>query len=257
MHLLVPPLETVVAVWLRRATPPGCGSVLDAHELARQAGLADPRAVTAYGHLHTLARVVVGAVTGQPPGAVRFDRTCQQCGEQHGRPVVVGDPQLHVSLSRAGDRVALAVTRVAPVGVDIEALAGADFEGFAGVALHPAERASTESLVGDRLRRRAHAWVRKEAALKALGTGLAVDPTSFPAPVPGVAATVLAGLPEVVVADLAVGPGQAGAVALAGASQPVVVEVARLGSVGSGMPWSHWSSRPANGIPGAERCTCS
>lgn len=246
-----------MAVWLRRESPAGFRALLDEHELAHQARLADARDAAAYGHLHTLARVVVAAVTGQPTVAVQFDRTCQQCGEQHGRPVVVRDPGLHVSLSRAGNRVAVAVTRVAPVGVDIEAVAAADFEGFAEVALHPAERAATESPEGDRLHRRTQAWVRKEAALKSLGTGLAVDPSSFPAPDPGVAATVVQGLPQVVVADLAVGAGQAGAVALAGASRLVVVEAARVGSAGSGMPKSHWSSRAATGIPGAERCTCS
>ena len=61
-----------------------------------------------------------------------------------------------------------AVTDAGPVGVDVEPAGAADFHGFDDVALHPGERGAP----GDRTRR----WVRKEALLKARGTGLSVDP---------------------------------------------------------------------------------
>lgn len=213
-----------MAVWLRAARAPLAPGLLDAHESARHAALPEPQA-TAYGRLHTLARLVVGGLGGQPGGSVRFDRTCQQCGEQHGRPVVVGDAGLHVSLSRAGDWVAVAVTRLSPVGVDIEGLDGVGFEGYAGVALHDSERTAVERCDGHRLRRRAVAWVRKESALKALGTGLVVDPTTFAGPTPGAAATIVDGMPPVTVVDLTVDDGHAGAVALAGTRRTLVVDL--------------------------------
>jgi len=76
----------------------------------------------------------------------------------------------YVSLARAGDLSVVAVTDAGPVGVDVEAQGAADFAGFADVALHPGERATTAD---DPTR----VWVRKEALIKAYGLGLAVDPS--------------------------------------------------------------------------------
>ncbi|MCY7364679.1 MAG: 4'-phosphopantetheinyl transferase superfamily protein [Frankiaceae bacterium] len=64
---------------------------------------------------------------------------------------------------------AVAVSAAGPVGVDIEQVSGTAFDGFAEVALAPPERDGTPT-------ERARAWTRKEADLKARGTGLTVDP---------------------------------------------------------------------------------
>jgi len=74
-----------------------------------------------------------------------------------------------VSIARAGDLSVVVITDAGRVGVDVEAEGAADFAGFAAVALHPSERATS---AGERTR----AWVRKEALLKAYGLGLVVDP---------------------------------------------------------------------------------
>lgn len=74
----------------------------------------------------------------------------------------------HVSISRAGGIVVVALTRVGPVGVDVEVVGAASFDGFGEVVLHVAEQADgpVEQTV---------TWVRKESLLKAVGRGLRTD----------------------------------------------------------------------------------
>jgi 4'-phosphopantetheinyl transferase len=181
---------------------------LDAEERRRWHRLTHPRDAAAYLELHLLARSEIGRALGLSPQEVRFDRTCLDCGLQHGAPRVLDDPGLHVSLSRSGSVVAVALSRGGPVGVDVEAVAGTSFDGFEAVALHPGERSAARDPAAD-----ATAWVRKEASLKALGVGLRVDATTFATPVPGVPARVVAGRPMVTVADIAAPSGYAAAVA--------------------------------------------
>ena len=79
---------------------------------------------------------------------MRFDRTCGQCGEPHGKPVIEGGGVEH-SVAHSGDLVAVAVAR-APVGVDVEQLDGrprplggdGDPDALARLVLSAAERAA-------------------------------------------------------------------------------------------------------------------
>lgn len=120
---------------------------------------------------HALLRLLLSELTHVAPQDHGIDRICATCGGvDHGRPVLRDSP-LHVSLASTRTAVAVAISPDAPVGVDVEQVDGTRFDGFAGVALGPLER------VGDD-RQRARAWVRKEAVLKARGTGLAVEPRS-------------------------------------------------------------------------------
>jgi len=114
-----------------------------------------------------LARRAVGAVLGLDPAEVVVGRRCPRCGsDTHGAPVTAG---AHVSITRARGLVAVAVSTVGPVGIDVEQRREHLFAGFDGVALAPQE-APTD--VEQRLR----IWTRKEALLKACGRGLTVDP---------------------------------------------------------------------------------
>ena len=112
-------------------------------------------------------------------------------------PQVVGT-HLHLSVSHTGNHVGVAVAS-RPVGLDVERVRPLDVEALAAVALSPAER--------DRLARDAVTlddrafltiWVRKEAVLKAAGTGLAVDPRRLEVSPPSAAAGLLRadGLPH-------------------------------------------------------------
>jgi 4'-phosphopantetheinyl transferase len=133
--------------------------------------------VVAYGALpaHELLRAEAARFHEVAPSQIVLVHECPRCGsDAHGRPRLIATAAVrhpaHVSLARAGDLSVVAVTDAGPVGIDVEAEGAAGFAGFADVALHPGERASTAD---DPTR----AWVRKEALLKAYGLGLAVDPS--------------------------------------------------------------------------------
>ena len=169
---LVPDDPSVVESW---------ADLLDADELARAARRSNrARYVTA----HALLRTVVAGLTAGGPGSVAFDRRCATCASTaHGKPVVRGHPGLFVSLSYAGRLAAVAATRVADIGIDVEQYDEADFDGFDQVTLAPEERAAFSRQVGaapathsDVAASRARVWARKEAVLKASGHGLVVDP---------------------------------------------------------------------------------
>ena len=73
---------------------------------------------------------------------------------------------VQLSLSRAPGLVVAAVSTAGAVGVDVERAGSARFPGFEDVAVHPDEQSREPTVT----------WVRKEAALKATGWGLAIDP---------------------------------------------------------------------------------
>lgn len=166
---------------------------------------------TAHDALRTLA-VQLGA-----PSDARLTHACPSCGSsEHGRPVLHGDGLLpYVSLSHArGTGMSLiAVCFEARVGVDVESTSRADdIASAAEVMLHPGERPTSPD---DTLR----LWVRKEALLKAHGTGLATDPRSVFLDASG---HVLEG-PTGTIVDVTLGPTWCAAVAVLGPSCEVVV----------------------------------
>lgn len=110
------------------------------------------------------------AALGIDAGKERIDR------DAGGRPYLPDRPGCHFNLSHSGRRAACVVGET-PVGVDVEAIP----EGGrlpVDLVLHPAERAWF-SACQDGPRQFARLWTRKEAYLKATGTGLGVDPCSF------------------------------------------------------------------------------
>jgi 4'-phosphopantetheinyl transferase len=218
--------EQVVEVWVRPVPDEVVGiELLDAVETARLASFRDDSARRSYAAGHVLLRSALGEWLGEQPGSLAFDRTCASCGKQHGRPILLQDNGVHVSLSRTSTLVAVAATRVGPVGIDVEMVASSDFDGFAATALHPDERADVEvASHADRLHRRATSWARKEAALKALGVGLRTDPASVQTPPSGIRTEWDGFASPFTVVDLALDvAGAVGAVAVLGASGQLTV----------------------------------
>jgi 4'-phosphopantetheinyl transferase len=113
-----------------------------------------------------LLRELVFRLTGHPSREIRIDRRCPHCGAQHGRPRVEGIP-LNLSVSHSGGHVVVIATETpAEVGIDIEAV---------GPEIHLADRLSTSGTALPGVLD-LQDWVRKEAVLKALGVGLAIEP---------------------------------------------------------------------------------
>lgn len=120
-----------------------------------------------------LLRLTVGAVLDREPQSVELDRSCTDCGRPHGKPRVVDGDGLEVSLSHAGERVGVALTRGAAVGIDVEETAsGANHASLALTVLTDPEQA------GDPATFIAY-WTCKEAVLKATGDGLRVPLTAI------------------------------------------------------------------------------
>ena len=117
---------------------------------------------------HELLRQLVSDETGLDAATIVISATCPDCGGAHGRPTVLGRPELHVSLARTPGYVVAAVSvastsTAGPIGIDAELLAGS-----------PERAAAVGALTGIQSLRH---WTRVEAVLKADGRGLRVDPS--------------------------------------------------------------------------------
>ncbi|MGW6128647.1 4'-phosphopantetheinyl transferase family protein [Cellulomonas sp. NPDC055163] len=213
----------VVDVWTvaaGTAVPPATAAVLDGAERAR-AGALPPAVAERFVLGRVLLRAVLAQRLGCSAAAVGLQVRCARCGGAHGRVALVGPRggahPPHVGLTRSGPLVAVALTVAGPVGVDTESVSAVSAAPVADVVLSPAELAARRALpahaAGAAL---ARAWVRKEAALKALGTGLAADPSgwSLGSPPPGLRGVDAVAPGGALLADLDLGPGLAGAVAV-------------------------------------------
>jgi 4'-phosphopantetheinyl transferase len=170
----------VEIVWARPHTSARLTAMLNDLERARLGSLGSSAVRDRFVAGHALLRLVAAGCWSLDPVAVALNFTCGRCGGPHGPPVAVPPPgfaPVHLSLAHAGNRVLVAASRLGPVGVDVEAVAGAAFAGFDDVALSMRERAWLAELgPADADSGRARVWVRKESVLKATGDGLSRDP---------------------------------------------------------------------------------
>jgi 4'-phosphopantetheinyl transferase len=166
--------DAVLVSWLDpQELPERAAGMLDPDERMRVDASRDPGTARRLAAAFVLLRCTVALLSGRPPQQVTVRRRCPHCSAPHGRPELPGS-SMGVSVSHAGDRVAVAVNVRGPVGIDIEiprarplsrallrrALTAAEREYLLGV---PEERRKAEFL---------RAWTAKEAILKATGEGL-------------------------------------------------------------------------------------
>ncbi|MCX0242343.1 4'-phosphopantetheinyl transferase family protein [Streptomyces drozdowiczii] len=205
-------VDTESAAEAARVLAPG---ILDASELARMERLAFPADRACYTSAHLALRLLLGALQGVAPEAVRLTRErCPSCDGPHGRPATGGGTHFSLSHTRG---VALLAFAGVPVGVDVERVPGARVVREIAAQLHPAEADELDALPQEeRPAAFARVWTRKEAYLKGEGTGLAgglhrehVGTGPHPLGPPGWAVT-----------DVSVPAGYAAAVAVRAAGRP-------------------------------------
>lgn len=117
-----------------------------------------------------LTQRLVAQVSGRVADQVRFSQHCDDCGGPEGRPLIEGPSGLHISWSHAAGWVA-AVVSDRRCGIDVEPVRVRRplFEVLTAdeqqeVRSEPAGLAQSKAFL--------RLWVRKEAPLKAAGTGL-------------------------------------------------------------------------------------
>ncbi|MFH9575373.1 4'-phosphopantetheinyl transferase family protein [Streptomyces sp. NPDC017454] len=145
-------------------------SALGPEERARRATYPDPRRRARFTAAHGALRILLGRFLGIPATQVGM-----RCGPL-GKPALPpGAPPVHFSLSHSGGHAVAAVSVGREVGVDIEHPRDRfPLEAFARRYFPPAERDLVLSApCGDRQRVFLALWTRKEALVKAAGSGIA------------------------------------------------------------------------------------
>jgi 4'-phosphopantetheinyl transferase len=192
-----------IHIWQKRLddpvdVAPELESLLSPSERVRGASYRLPRD----GHRFIVARAFLRRMLALylvvDPRQIRFSR------QSHGKPVLTGvrtARDLRFNVSSSADRAAVAVAWQREVGVDLERIRpDFGFEDIVDQFFSAAERSALRACPSaGRADAFFHAWVRKEAYLKARGEGLDRALSSFDVPItpdaasPAAASAVLAG----------------------------------------------------------------
>ncbi|TNC09221.1 4'-phosphopantetheinyl transferase superfamily protein [Methylobacterium terricola] len=123
---------------------------------------------------HGLLRHLLGLRLGRDPAGLVLAR------DENGRPFLPGSRGLDFNLSHGGGWVAVGLSGIGRIGVDVEGAARpVDWDQVTPVFLHPTELAAYRDLPADaRPSRALEWWSVKEACLKATGEGLVAEPQS-------------------------------------------------------------------------------
>jgi len=123
--------------------------------------------------MRNLLRLVIGQITARSPKSLRFETTGA------GKPYLVGDHPIAFSLSHSQSHSLIALSLGGEIGCDIEDRFRSDdyVDQLSQSILHPVEQQEMDLLAApDRQDAFKRYWVRKEAALKAAGSGFLKDP---------------------------------------------------------------------------------
>ncbi|MGF1507207.1 MAG: 4'-phosphopantetheinyl transferase superfamily protein [Chloroflexi bacterium] len=151
--------HTHIDVW--RAHSAACLDVLSPGERQRADRCLNEQARAQFVVGRAVLRWLLAALTGGPP---RIETG------PYGKPYLPAHPVVQFNLSHSAGHIVIAVDRGRAVGVDIEAVRPLpDAAALAEVAFSPAERAAAAADLDEFFT----LWTRKEALLKAMGTGFA------------------------------------------------------------------------------------
>lgn len=159
---------------------------LSAEEQARAARFVFPRDrqrfVAAHLALHRVLHEVMGEGRGEAPTHRPPSLPLAFATGPHGKPHLPQQPRLAFNLSHSGEHALIGVAEQADIGVDIECRrplsARTELDELAERCFTRAEQdeLARSATPEDALDLFYTGWTRKEACLKALGTGLSLDP---------------------------------------------------------------------------------
>ncbi len=169
-----------VHVWRAFLDTPGVPAAglwesLSGCERERAERLRSPEHRSRFVAMHGMLRAILGAYLHLPPGELRFTYSA------FGKPEVENSLGLRFSASRSQNIGLFAITLGRAIGVDVEQVRPIeDAERIAAAFFHPVEY---EGLMRTpepvRLEMFFSLWTKKEAYIKALGTGLSLPLESF------------------------------------------------------------------------------
>lgn len=152
-------------------------SMLSEDEIARAARFVFPRDRRRYLAAHCALRHLLAARTGRPQAALAF------LEGPFGKPSLAGAPRCAFNLSHSDDVALVAMADSGEIGVDVELLR--PMPDAIDLARHNFSAAECAELAATRAPDQALAfllgWTRKEACLKAIGSGLSIAPNIFTA----------------------------------------------------------------------------
>jgi 4'-phosphopantetheinyl transferase len=170
------PADGEVDVWILDLDRPDENSATLSHEEQKRAQrLVKPRDQYRFRAAHRSVRRILGRYLDQAPASLVFE------ANQAGKPLLKATDRSHrisFNLAHSGRYGLLAVGGNREVGVDIEIERTLDdLVGVARQIMSPAEWQSFQSIQSDSAQAVFFGlWTRKEALLKAIGTGLLTDP---------------------------------------------------------------------------------
>lgn len=130
-----------------------------------------------YRASHVALRLILGEATGDAPASIEFTEG------RHGKPRLLKAGAPHFNMSHSAGWALVGVCPGHPIGVDIEIVTPMDDAAtLAQRHFSEAEYAAFKNTpTNQRLEAFFRGWTRKEACLKALGSGLSIEPRTFEA----------------------------------------------------------------------------
>ena len=175
--------DCAIHLWLVCLESPPCGpgrldAVLSEQERIRADRFLRPQDARHFRVARATLRLLLGAYSGVDPASLRIDTGIA------GKPFLEEDSgfgRWEFNLSHSGGWALIGVTRLGPIGVDLEAMrALPEHRELARQNFAPGEVSALDALSpADRLAGFYRCWTRKEAVVKALGVGMSMPLDRF------------------------------------------------------------------------------